>query len=161
MEIEEQDDFTPRDYQIQIAEIALKKNTIIYLPTGSGKTFIAVLILKQLSHPLQKYIASIFVIDLSKTCSYRPISQNGKISVMLVNTVTLVDQQAKSLRRCTQFEVAGYSGDLNVDFWDKSRWLGEFEKYQVLVMTSQIFLNLLQATIISKIVLYELRKKIT
>lgn len=37
-----------RNYQIQLMEVALRKNTIIYLPTGSGKTFIAVMVMKQL-----------------------------------------------------------------------------------------------------------------
>lgn len=37
-----------RNYQIKLMEVALQKNTIIYLPTGSGKTFIAVMVMKQL-----------------------------------------------------------------------------------------------------------------
>lgn len=48
--------FTPRSYQVQMMDIAMKQNTIIYLPTGSGKTFIAILVLKQLSEDLARFV---------------------------------------------------------------------------------------------------------
>ncbi|KAK4883339.1 hypothetical protein RN001_006658 [Aquatica leii] len=120
------DDFKPRDYQISIMEIAIKQNTIIFLPTGSGKTLIAVMILKRLSKPLQK-----------------PLSQGGKLSIMLVNTVALVDQQAKYLRTLTNQDVGAYSGEMNVDSWNREMWHKEFETHQILIMTAQILVNLL------------------
>ncbi|XP_031333092.1 endoribonuclease Dicer-like [Photinus pyralis] len=126
------EDFEPRDYQITIMEIAIKKNTIIFLPTGTGKTLIAVMILKRLSEPLQ-----------------RPLSQGGKLSIMLVNTVALVEQQSKYLRSLTDQDVGAYSGYMNVDLWDDSVWLEQFEKYQILVMTSQVLVNILQRAILS------------
>lgn len=49
-------DLMPRNYQMYLMNSALKQNTIIFLPTGSGKTFIAVLVLKQLSASLEKYV---------------------------------------------------------------------------------------------------------
>ncbi|KAK5650697.1 hypothetical protein RI129_001726 [Pyrocoelia pectoralis] len=126
------DDFEPRDYQITIMEIAIKKNTIIFLPTGTGKTLIAVMILKRLSHSLQK-----------------PLSQGGKISIMLVNTVNLVEQQSQYLRRLTDQQVGGYSGNMSVDSWSDSVWQDQFEKHQILVMTAQILVNILQRSILS------------
>lgn len=51
---EKDDEFPPRDYQLKLMDICLKQNSIIYLPTGSGKTFIAVLVLKRMSEALAK-----------------------------------------------------------------------------------------------------------
>ena len=47
--------FKPRPYQDQILDVVLKKNTIIYLPTGAGKTFIALMAMKYLAKDLDKY----------------------------------------------------------------------------------------------------------
>ncbi|KAK5650969.1 hypothetical protein RI129_001998 [Pyrocoelia pectoralis] len=126
------DDFVPRDYQITIMEVGVTRNIIIFLPTGTGKTLIAVMILKRLSEPLQ-----------------RRLSEGGKISIMLVNTQALVDQQSKYLRALTDQDVAAFSGDMNVDYWSSSKWKDHFEKNQILVMTTQILVNLLQRSILS------------
>jgi endoribonuclease Dicer len=49
-EIEE---FSPREYQMELLEIVKRKNSILYLPTGSGKTYIAILLIKSMSGSLQ------------------------------------------------------------------------------------------------------------
>lgn len=51
---EEEEELIPRNYQVELMNIATTKNTIIFLPTGTGKTFIAVMVLKQLSEPLAR-----------------------------------------------------------------------------------------------------------
>jgi superfamily II DNA or RNA helicase len=51
---DKQDDFQPRPYQEQLMTMARDQNTIIYLPTGSGKTFIAVMLIKEMSSSLDK-----------------------------------------------------------------------------------------------------------
>lgn len=58
MENSTTEEFTPRTYQIDLYEIALQRNTIIYLPTGCGKTFIAVMLIRQLSSAIRRYIVT-------------------------------------------------------------------------------------------------------
>lgn len=53
----EEKEFQSREYQIDLYEKAVKSNTILYLPTGSGKTYIAVLLLKHLSADVRKYVS--------------------------------------------------------------------------------------------------------
>nr|XP_023020794.1 endoribonuclease Dicer-like [Leptinotarsa decemlineata] len=119
------EDFTPRNYQIELMEIGLKKNTIMFLPTGSGKTFISLLVLKNMSRSL-----------------LRSYANGGKVSIILVNTVALVDQHQKYILNRTNLTVGQYTGEMNLDNWPKYKWQAEFDKYQVLIMTSQILVNL-------------------
>lgn len=49
-------EFTPRAYQIDLYEQAVENNIIVYLPTGAGKTYIAVMLLKKLSSEIQMYV---------------------------------------------------------------------------------------------------------
>ncbi|KAK2580644.1 hypothetical protein KPH14_007750 [Odynerus spinipes] len=122
----EEQEFTPRPYQIDLYEKALQSNIIIYLPTGTGKTFIALMLIKKLSGDIQK-----------------PYSTGGKRTVFLVNTVPLVTQQAEYIARHTGLQCKGYCGDMNVDIWTKEIWFQEIEENQVLVMTCQIFLDMI------------------
>ena len=41
----------------------------------------------------------------------------------------------------TELKVGKYTGDMNVDAWDRATWETEFNKHDVLVMTHQILLN--------------------
>ena len=57
--------------------------------------------------------------------------------------VPLASQQAKVIEKHTDLKVDKYIGAMNVDFWDKVKWEEELNKNNVLVMTAQIFLDLL------------------
>ena len=46
--------FTTRPYQMELLERALERNTIVYLGTGTGKTFISVMLIKELSHQIRE-----------------------------------------------------------------------------------------------------------
>ncbi|EFN79336.1 Endoribonuclease dcr-1 [Harpegnathos saltator] len=117
-------EFTPRAYQIDLYEKAVENNIIVYLPTGAGKTYIAVMLLKKFSGEIQM--------------SY---SKNGKRSIFIVNTVALVRQQTDYIRRHTCLTCKGYSGDMKVDCWKEDQWILELDANQVLVMTAQIFVD--------------------
>ncbi|KAM3965010.1 LOW QUALITY PROTEIN: endoribonuclease Dcr-2-like [Aphomia sociella] len=115
-----------RPYQSQLEEIAIRKNTIINLPTGSGKTFIAVRLITRFRDGLQK-----------------PWGNGGK-RTFLVNNVPLVIQQQKVIKQmCPVNGVGAYSSEDGVDYWDKRKWDEELTKHQVIVMTCQIVLDML------------------
>lgn len=127
MEVEEETEFTPRAYQDELLNIAIRNNTILYLPTGSGKTYIAVMLIKELAAQV--------------TSAYET---GAKRTIFLVNTVNLVEQQANYLEKFTNLIIGRYSGESRCDFWEKSEWEAEISKNQVLVMTAQILVNIIQ-----------------
>ncbi|CAM4616064.1 unnamed protein product [Lepidochelys olivacea] len=117
-----------RDYQMEVAKPALNgENVIICLPTGSGKTRVAVYITKD--H-----------LDKKKRAS-----EPGKV-IVLVNKVPLVEQHFRKefnpfLKRW--YQVTGLSGDsqLKISFPEVVR------KNDVIISTAQILENsLLNAT---------------
>ncbi|TDL27660.1 P-loop containing nucleoside triphosphate hydrolase protein [Rickenella mellea] len=112
----------PRAYQEEIFTRAQETNIIAALDTGSGKTFIGALLIK-----------SITALDTS----------NGKKVLFLVPKVPLVEQQTHFLAGQTPLRVKGYYGGMGVDQWDKNRWRREFQQADVLVMTAQIFYNII------------------
>ncbi|KAJ3087430.1 hypothetical protein HK102_011135 [Quaeritorhiza haematococci] len=75
-----------------------------------------------------------------------PLAVQPKKIVFLVPTVPLVAQQAEKIRRNTDLRVGEYSRDDNssVAYWDSVGWYHEMSKRQVLVLTPQIFLNILR-----------------
>ncbi|EPY81605.1 hypothetical protein CB1_000726074 [Camelus ferus] len=70
--------YTPRKYQVELLEAALDHNTIVCLNTGSGKTFIAVLLTKELSYQIRG-----------------DFNRNGKRTVFLVNSEELEEKIQK------------------------------------------------------------------
>ena len=83
----ESKNFLPYQYQTMLYEIAKNKNTIICMSTGTGKTFIAIMLLKELSYQIRS------------DDPFDPNSSSGpKRSVFLVPTRPLVYQHAKSIR---------------------------------------------------------------
>ena len=59
----EEDDFKPRPYQEQLMNLVKEQNTIIYLPTGSGKTYIAVMLIKEMSASLDRWVISFQILS--------------------------------------------------------------------------------------------------
>lgn len=124
MSEQEKINYEPRDYQLELFHAAIEDNIVACLGTGTGKTFISILLIKDLSHQIRK-----------------PLSEGGKRTVFLVPTVPLVDQQTKVIKKHTDLQVDGYWGEKGVDFWTGDRWEVEFEKNQVLVMVAEVYRN--------------------
>jgi endoribonuclease Dicer len=127
-----------RPYQLKLLEKCMKKNSIVFLQTGSGKTYIAVMLIKNLSDSIRS-----------------KFSLGGKRTIFLANTVPLIQQQADVIKRFIDVDIEHYYGErvLNkerIDSWNKEMWLNEFETKQILVMSPQILVTLIEHSFISK-----------
>lgn len=90
--------------KVELFQLAMKENIIVYLPTGSGKTFIAALVIKQKAFEITKSLNS-----------------GGKRTIFLVPTVVLAIQQASYLRRNLPFKVKEFYGSIGTERWSKER----------------------------------------
>ncbi|MCP9259519.1 Endoribonuclease Dicer [Dirofilaria immitis] len=104
----DKDFFTPRDYQVELLDKACKKNIIVPLGTGSGKTFIAVLLIKEYTTKL--------VIPWKKG-GKRAFSWLIKYIFLYNYSVSLVEQQAAHIEHHTTLNVGKMHGHLNQDIW--------------------------------------------
>ncbi|KAK9292106.1 hypothetical protein L1049_020064 [Liquidambar formosana] len=110
-----------RSYQLDALEKAINQNTIVFLETGSGKTLIAIMLLRSYAYLLRK--------------------PSPFHAIFLVPQVVLVSQQAEVVKMHTDLKVGMYWGDMGIDYWDAGRWSEELGKHEVLVMTPAILLN--------------------
>lgn len=66
------------------------------------------------------------------TENYSSLSDGGKRTIFLTNTVVLAKQQAEVLEKmCRPLKTAVYTGDMNVDAWRRDRWESEFDDNKV------------------------------
>lgn len=112
--------------------VCIDQNSILYLPTGSGKTLIAVKVIEHFSDELK-----------------RPIIEGGRRSLFLVNTVCLGQQVAEEIKRLLGVEVACWNSETHKKSWSKERYHLEFDKHQVFVATAQLFLDAVKHSFIS------------
>ncbi|XP_050938034.1 endoribonuclease Dicer homolog 3a isoform X2 [Cucumis melo] len=117
--------FIPRRYQMEVFEVGMRRNTIAVLETGSGKTMIAVMLIKEIGKAMKS-------------------SGDKKLIIFLAPTVHLVHQQFNVIKDHTDFEVAEYYGAMGVDDWNMNCWEKETSERDVLVMTPQILLDALR-----------------
>ncbi|KAK6533348.1 Dicer-like protein 1 [Orbilia ellipsospora] len=118
----------PREYQLELFEKAKQQNTIAVLDTGSGKTLIATLLAR-------------WVLDqeLEERANGRP----PKICVFLVNSVTLVFQQAAVMECNLDAQVGRYHGDMGTDMWKREQWEAKMQSDQIFVATADVIFNCL------------------
>lgn len=117
----------PRPYQDYLIRVCIEKNTVVYLPTGAGKTFIPLKVFERFSRDFEL-----------------PLNRGGKRSVFLASTKVLAKQQYEYFKEKTPFKVAVFTGDMNVDNWSGNTWRKEFDKFHLIVATYQIVLDILR-----------------
>ncbi|KAJ6488501.1 hypothetical protein C8R47DRAFT_1125761 [Mycena vitilis] len=110
----------PRHYQEEVLDLAKQGNVIAALDTGTGKTFIALLLLKWVS-----------------------VVQPGSKGIFLAPKVALVEQQGRFIASHSALRVLRLHGGLEIDLADRRGWNRKFQNYDIFVMTPQIFLNLI------------------
>eukprot|EP00961_Rhodomonas_salina_P098991 1331667-Rhodomonas_salina.1 len=125
----------PRQYQADAIQECKERNTIVCLPTGKGKTLIAI---TAIDHFL--------------------VEAQDKIALFIVPTRALVDQQAKAIRAYSKAlptggtkeesfttGVAELSGQ-QMDGWTEQDWVDCLRNNKVLVGTPAVFQNALITT---------------
>jgi endoribonuclease Dicer len=124
----------PREYQMELFERAKNENTIAVLDTGSGKTLIAVLLIR-------------WVID--QELESRARGNPPRITFFLVASVSLVFQQHAVLETNLDHKVARFCGAMNTDKYNKVVWTQHFTENRVIVCTADILLQCLSLSYIT------------
>ncbi|KAJ4459916.1 dicer [Paratrimastix pyriformis] len=78
-----------------------------------------------------------------------PSPSNPRRVVFIAPTVPLVQQQSAVIEKSLPYSCGCFYGDLGVDLWNEQEWRKRIASHQVLVMTPQTFLNLLQHALFS------------
>ena len=113
----------PRDYQRELFLSAMRGNTLVYLPTGSGKTLIAAMVM---------------------SCMEK--LNPSKVMVFLVDRVPLAYQQSEKIKsQLPGLTVETLVGEMESPQTGSIHQRLADNKVDVLVLTHQIFLNFLAA----------------
>ncbi|KAK6181299.1 hypothetical protein SNE40_009182 [Patella caerulea] len=113
--------FTPRTYQVDLVDAALKRNTIICLSSSTEKLFIALMVIKELAREIRK-----------------PISEGGKRTIYVVNSDETAEAQWQVLSRHTNLQTGYYTIDMETETWSRQRWEEEFSSKHALVFTAEV-----------------------
>lgn len=124
----------PREYQLELFERAKKQNIIAVLDTGSGKTLIAVLLLRHI---------------IDQELEDRAVGKNNRTAFFLVDSVALVFQQFEVLNTNLDQSIARFCGDMNTDLWAKETWQTHLKENMVIVCTAEILYQCLMHSFIS------------
>ncbi|KXS13911.1 P-loop containing nucleoside triphosphate hydrolase protein [Gonapodya prolifera JEL478] len=119
-----------RSYQRELFERAKADNIIAVLDTGTGKTFIAAMLIK-------------YVHECEELERIKDPDLPRKKTFFLVNLVPLVFQQAAFLEHNLHLSVGRYCSEMETAGERRQLWTSRIADHDVHVMTAQIFLNIL------------------
>jgi len=112
-----------REYQLELFERAKRENTIAVLDTGTGKTLIAILLLRY-----------IIELELDDRAQGKP----ARLAFFLVPSVNLVFQQFGVLQTNLDYEAVKIYGALGVDLWNREKWDKLFLENKIIVCTPEV-----------------------
>ena len=122
----------PREYQLELFERAKKKNIIVVLDTGTGKTLIAVLLLR---HMVEEEMERRALVQHTQ-----PQPLPNKTAFFLVENVALCVQQHRVLRSNLPVPIGRVHGDCGQgsrrEFWET-----QLRDNMVVVSTAQVLLD--------------------
>lgn len=138
---------TPRLYQLRVLATAIERNTLAFLPTGSGKTLIAVMLIKH-------------YLDIG-----RSNQDTKRVIAFVAPTKVLVDQQRAYIAGNCDAVVKAFTGETRgekkrLDTWNDQDWRRELAIVDVLVMTPEVLrdalsLGLIDVSVFSLFILDE------
>lgn len=110
--------FKPRSYQLEMFEESMRRNIIVAMETGSGKTYVAIMRIRA---------------ELERCAP-------GMMVWFCVPTVALAEQQHKALStQLPAFNARVLSGADNVDFWSE-QWIWDdvLKGIDIVISTHQV-----------------------
>ncbi|KAL7941514.1 hypothetical protein V8C42DRAFT_348640 [Trichoderma barbatum] len=125
---------SPREYQIELYERARDENTIVVLDTGSGKTLIAALLMRDV---------------LQRELQNRADGHKHQTAFFLVEKVALCFQQHAVLSTNLEFPIGKFFGEMTGVIRSQEYWNKQFAENMAIVCTAQILLDLLACGFIS------------
>ncbi|CAI6082779.1 unnamed protein product [Clonostachys chloroleuca] len=120
---------SPREYQTDLFERAKDKNIIVVLDTGSGKTLIAVLLMRHILEREQESIAQ---------------GRPKKVAFFIVDKNALCYQQHSVLRHNLEFPITKLHGEVAGLRSSKEFWDSQLEESMAIVCTAQLLLDALR-----------------
>jgi hypothetical protein len=128
-----------RKYQELIITQAKAKNTIAFLPTGTGKTLIA-------CHLISLRLESLRIA--------RESSEWGKVMIFIAPTKALLHQQIQYIKnhvsnvKATEFNGESKFEEKHIDVWKTPQWKIHIQKNEILGMTPDICRELIENQLI-------------
>ena len=119
----------PKDYQKELLAKAKERNTIIFLETGLGKTYIGIMLIKEIfGEPLEA--------NAKNEINY--VKKTDKKILCLFQTVSLLLQQSKVIKHNTNLKILRlYGNNEKSAFFNHSKFNKTLSKYDIICATPE------------------------